>query len=617
VKRENIRNFCIIAHIDHGKSTLADRLLEVTGTVDPRQMSAQFMDSMDLERERGITIKGKAVRMTYRHPGGQEYQFNLIDTPGHVDFTYEVSRGLAACEGALLVVDATQGVQAQTLANVYLAMERDLTIIPVINKIDAPAAEPDRVAQELEQVFGFKPEEALMVSAKEGTGVRELMEAIVQRMPPPKGEPSSLLRALIFDSSYNLYKGVVAYVRVVDGAIESGQRVRLMGNGVSTEVSEVGVFRPKFEAVPSLEAGEVGYIATGLKNVRDCRVGDTITLEPRPASQALAGYRPLKPLVFAGLYPADSDDFPKLREALERLQLNDAALSFIPEQSPALGPGFRCGFLGLLHMEIVQERLEREYGLDLVITAPSVSYIVKLGGSGESVEVGNPSDLPPISQIAEIQEPWLDVRLITPSRFAGPMMELVNQRRGEFKRTEYLEAVGHQQADGDSSSPSLDPRVLLEVRLPLSELLAEFYNQVKSRSQGYASLDYEFAEYRPGKLVRLDLLVNNQRVDALSMIVHKDQAYYRGKALVQRLREAIPRQLFEVPIQAASDNQIIARETIPALRKDVLAKLYGGDVTRKMKLLEKQRAGKKRMKMIGRIEIPQEAFLAVLKVEGR
>jgi len=617
VKRENIRNFCIIAHIDHGKSTLADRLLELTGTVDPRQMAAQFMDSMDLERERGITIKGKAVRMTYRHPVGQEYQFNLIDTPGHVDFTYEVSRGLAACEGALLVVDATQGVQAQTLANVYLAMERDLTIIPVINKIDAPAAEPDRVARELEQVFGFKPEEALRVSAKDGTGVGELMEAIVERMPPPKGDPTSLLRALIFDSSYNLYKGVVAYVRVVDGAIESGQRVRLMGNGVSTEVSEVGVFRPKFEAVPRLEAGEVGYIATGLKNVRDCRVGDTITLEAKPASQALAGYRPLKPLVFAGLYPADSDDFPKLREALERLQLNDAALSFTPESSPALGPGFRCGFLGLLHMEIVQERLEREYGLDLVITAPSVSYIVKLVGSGEAVEVGNPSDLPPINQISEIQEPWLDVRLITPSRFVGPMMELVNQRRGEFKRTEYLEAASHQQTDGDSSSPSLDPRVLLEVKLPLAELLAEFYNQVKSRTQGYASLDYEFAEYRTGRLVRLDLLVNNQRVDALSMIVHKDQAYYRGKALVQRLKEAIPRQLFEVPIQAASDNQIIARETIPALRKDVLAKLYGGDVTRKMKLLEKQRAGKKRMKMIGRIEIPQEAFLSVLKVEGR
>ncbi|MBM3926439.1 MAG: elongation factor 4, partial [SAR202 cluster bacterium] len=406
-------------------------------------------------------------------------------------------------------------------------------------------------------------------------------------------------------------------VRVVDGAIESGQRVRLMGNGVSTEVSEVGVFRPKFEAVPRLEAGEVGYIATGLKNVRDCRVGDTITLEAKPASQALAGYRPLKPLVFAGLYPADSDDFPKLREALERLQLNDAALSFTPESSPALGPGFRCGFLGLLHMEIVQERLEREYGLDLVITAPSVSYIVKLVGSGEAVEVGNPSDLPPINQISEIQEPWLDVRLITPSRFVGPMMELVNQRRGEFKRTEYLEAASHQQTDGDSSSPSLDPRVLLEVKLPLAELLAEFYNQVKSRTQGYASLDYEFAEYRTGRLVRLDLLVNNQRVDALSMIVHKDQAYYRGKALVQRLKEAIPRQLFEVPIQAASDNQIIARETIPALRKDVLAKLYGGDVTRKMKLLEKQRAGKKRMKMIGRIEIPQEAFLSVLKVEGR
>ena len=609
-----IRNFCIIAHIDHGKSTLADRLLELTGTVALRDMAEQFLDRMDLERERGITIKAKAVRMSYRYAGGEDYQLNLIDTPGHVDFSYEVSRSLAACEGAILVVDATRGVQAQTLANVYIAIDRDMEIIPVVNKIDAPLAEPERVIREMVQAFGFQEDEVLRLSAKDGTGVPALLDAVVDRLPPPQGHASGPLRALIFDSTYDQYKGVVAYVRVQDGAIQPGLKGRLMGTGVQAEVQEVGVFLPHPERVDRLEAGQVGYIATGLKSIRDCRVGDTITLDSDPATEPLLGHRALKPLVFAGLYPTGGNQYPALREALQRLQLNDASLSFTPESSLALGAGFRCGFLGLLHMEIVQERLEREYAIDLVITAPSVSYEVVLN-DGETIDVGNPGELPQPHLTTLIREPWLDTRMVTPSRFIGPMLELVRQRRGRYQRMEYLDSAQTSTVTPESDTPSLDPRVLIEFKLPLSELLQDMYDQVKSRSQGYTSLDYEFAGYEAAPLVRLDLLIQEQRVDSLSMIVHRDKAYARGKALVQKLKEVIPRQLFEVPIQAAIGTRIIARETVPALRKDVLAKLYGGDVTRKMKLLEKQAAGKKRMKRIGRVELPQEAFLALLKVD--
>ena len=613
--QSRIRNFCIIAHIDHGKSTLADRLLEYTGTVDSGELIEQHLDSMDLEKERGITIKAQAVRMTYESREGETYEFNLIDTPGHMDFAYEVSRSMAACEGALLLVDATQGIQAQTLANVYLAFERGLTIIPVVNKIDAAVAETDRVVHELEQTFGFKDEELFRISARTGEGVAQLVESLVDLIPPPRGIPSDPLRALIFDSTYNQYKGVLAYVRLVDGSISKGQSVRLLGSNVVTEVTEVGAFNPKPFQVEQLESGEIGYIATGLKSVAQCRVGDTITISnPDRSIDPLVGYTPLKPLVFAGLYATDTADYQNLREALERLQLNDAALSFTPESSPALGPGFRCGFLGLLHMEIVQERLEREYDMDMIITAPSVSYLLTLN-NGEQIEIGNPGEMPSPDKFSEISEPWLDVKIVTPSRFIGRLMELISQRRGELSRTEYLDSGNPEAQAKRGSSPSLDPRVLIEFALPLSELLMEMYAQVKSRSQGYATLDYEVTGYRPSSLTRLDLLVNNQRVDALSLIVHKDQAYQRGRVLVQRLKESIPRQLFEVPIQAATGNRVIARETVPALRKDVLAKLYGGDVTRKMKLLEKQAAGKKRMKRLGNVEIPQDAFLSVLRVD--
>ena len=615
MEQSRIHNFCIIAHIDHGKSTLADRLLETTGTVASSDLVEQHLDSMDLERERGITIKAQAVRMIYKSWSGQEYQLNLIDTPGHVDFAYEVSRSMAACEGAVLLVDATQGIQAQTLANVHLAFERNLSIIPVINKIDVAIAETERVVNELEQTFGFKNEEIFRLSARTGEGVSQLVESLVDLIPPPQGLPDNPLRALIFDSTYDQYKGVLAYVRLVDGNIRRGQSVRLLGSNTVIEVMEVGAFNPKPFEVEHLESGEVGYIATGLKSVAQCRVGDTITvLKPDKSVNPLVGYKPLKPLVFASLYTTDTNDYQDLKEALERLQLNDSALSFTPESSPALGPGFRCGFLGLLHIEIVQERIEREYGLDMIITAPSVSYLLTLN-NGQQIEIGNPSEMPTPDKFSEILEPWLDVRIVTPSRFIGPLMDLINQRRGEFSRTEYIDMGNPDAYDEVTSSPSLDPRVLIEFRLPLSELLTEMYAQVKSRSQGYATLDYEFTGYRPGFLTRLDLLVNNQQVDALSLIVHRDKAYQRGRELVQRLKEAIPRQLFEVPIQAASGNRIIARETIPALRKDVLAKLYGGDVTRKMKLLEKQAAGKKRMKRLGTVEIPQDAFLSVLRVE--
>jgi GTP-binding protein LepA len=601
-----IRNFCIIAHIDHGKSTLADRMLELTGTISPREMAEQVLDEMDLERERGITIKASAVRMLYTAADGQTYELDLIDTPGHVDFTYEVSRALAACEGAILLVDASQGVEAQTMANFFLALEQGLTIIPAVNKIDLPNAEPERVARELQDAFGFRPEEILFVSAKEGTGVRELLEAVVQRVPPPSGDPEAPLRALVFDSKYDPYKGVVAYVRVVDGSLDTRRRLRLMATGRSLEPLEVGYFRPALTPCPVLTAGEVGYVATGLKTVQDCRVGDTITYDDRPANEPLPGYRPAKPMVFAGLYPADAEEFHLLREALEKLRLNDAALYFEPENSLALGPGFRCGFLGMLHMDIVQERLEREFGLNLIATAPSVEYRV-LKTDGEEVAVRSPADLPPPGQIAEVREPWMHVSIIAPDRYLGAIMELVSNRRGEFRRMEYLDQ-GPQVREGDR-------RVLLEYTIPLSEMLVDFYDQLKSRTQGYATMDYSYAEHRPGRLVRLDILVNNQPVDALSVIVPAERAYQVGRALVEKLRELIPRQLFEVPIQAAIGGRVIARETVRALRKNVLAKCYGGDVTRKRKLLERQKEGKKRLKRIGRVEVPQEAFLALLRLQ--
>ncbi|MDA0988060.1 MAG: translation elongation factor 4 [Chloroflexi bacterium] len=606
---DRIRNFCIIAHIDHGKSTLADRMLELTGTVSARDMMEQVMDQMDLERERGITIKGKAVKMNYHGEDG-DYQLNLIDTPGHVDFGYEVSRALAACEGAILVVDATQGIQAQTLANVYLAMEHDMTIIPVLNKIDLAVAQPQRVSQEVQMAFGFKEDEILFVSAKDGTGVSQLLKAIVERVPPPKGV-SNPLRALVFDSAYDPYKGVVAYVRLFDGSIGKGSQLLMMSTGSNGDILEVGNFLPKLTPVERLYAGEVGYVATGLKNVRECRVGDTITLTEQPASEALPGYEPLKSMVFAGLYPADGDDYLSLRTALEKLQLNDAALGYEPETSAALGFGFRCGFLGLLHMEIVQERLEREYGLNLLITAPSVAYQV-LMDDGTEVVVDSPAKLPPTQRITEMREPLLALSIVAPARFIGTVMELVTARRGEFRRMEYLQGAVSQEEQGNASS---DARVLMEYRAPLSEVLMDFYDQLKSRTQGYASMDYSFQGYQSAPLVKLDLLVNNQPVDALSLILHRDKAQQQGKALVEKLRTLIPRQLFEVPLQAAVGSRIIARETIRALRKNVLAKCYGGDITRKRKLLEKQAEGKKRMKRVGNVEIPQEAFLALLKLE--
>jgi len=599
----HIRNFCIIAHIDHGKSTLADRLMQQTGAVDERDMVEQLLDNMDLERERGITIKAQAVRLAYESGGGQRYQLNLIDTPGHVDFSYEVSRSLAACEGALLVVDASQGIQAQTLANVYLALEHDLEIIPVINKIDLDVAEPERVAQEVSQAFGFRDDEIIFVSAKDGTGIPEILDAIVERVPPPSGDPDAPLRALIFDSKYDPYKGAIAYVRIMDGEAPSGSRIRVMSTARASEALEVGVFSPEPSGVARLSMGEVGYIATGLKSVGDAPVGDTITLAANGASEALQGYQPLKPMVFAGLYPADGEDYLEMRVALEKLQLNDAALSFQPENSVALGSGFRCGFLGLLHMDVVQERLEREYDLNLLATSPSVAYEV-LQTDGEVLEIDSPAYLPESSRIDEIQEPWLDLSIIAPANYIGAVMELVRGRRGEYKRMEYLQREGADAA----------PRLLMEFGVPLAEVLIDFYDLLKAHTQGYASMDYSVSGYRPGKLVKVDILVNGEPVDALSIITHRDNAYYQGRELVKKLRELIPRQLFEVPVQAAIGRKIIARETIRALRKDVLAKCYGGDVTRKRKLLQRQAEGKKRMKRVGSVEIPQEAFLSILKV---
>jgi len=598
VDQSRIRNFCIIAHIDHGKSTLADRLLEYTGAVSQREMTEQVLDSMDLERERGITIKARAVRLHYQAADGSSYLLNLIDTPGHVDFTYEVSRSLAACEGALLVVDATQGVEAQTIANLYLALEHDLEIIPVINKVDLPSADPERVTKQLEEIFGFRPEEALCVSAKTGQGVTDLLEAIVQRIPPPKGDQEHPTQALIFDSQYNSYKGVIAYLRMFNGRVTVGDRIRMMATGKEFEVTELGVFAPEMTPVASLEAGEVGYLVAGMKNVSDTQVGDTITRCDRPAATPLPGYRPAKPMVYCGLYPVDNVDYGDLRDALERLKLNDAALTFEPETSTALGFGFRCGFLGLLHMEIIQERLEREYNLNLIATAPSVVYHV-YRTNGELQEVRNPAELPEANVIARLEEPYVKASIILPHDFVGPIMELCQEKRGIYKTMEYLTS----------------DRVLLSYELPLAEILIDFYDKLKSRSRGYASFDYDFLGYKEAELVKLDILLNGKPVDALSAIVHKERAYQQGRLLARKLKDLIPRQLFEVPIQAVVNNKVIARETVKALRKDVLAKCYGGDVTRKRKLLEKQKEGKKRMKQLGTVEVPQEAFLAVLKIE--
>ncbi len=594
----HIRNFCIIAHIDHGKSTLADRLLEFTGTVSKRDLLEQTLDQMELEREKGITIKAQAVRMAYQALNGETYELNLIDTPGHVDFTYEVSRSLAACEGALLVIDATQGVEAQTLANLYLAVESDLTIIPVINKIDLPSADPEKVRQEVEDIIGLPPEECILASAKEGIGTREILEAVVKQVPQPSGNVDAPLRALVFDSHYDAYKGVIAYLRIMDGQLYQDERLSLMASGSSTEILEAGYFQPRLISTGTLTTGEVGYIATGFKHVKDCRVGDTVTVPSALGHiEALAGYQPAKPMVFAGIYPVDSNDYPELRDALDRLQLNDASLSYEPETSNALGFGFRCGFLGMLHMEIIQERLEREYNLDILATAPSVEYHVTTM-AGEVVPVDNPSEMPNPGEIEKVEEPVMDISIFTPSRYIGTIMDLVTTRRGTYKDLKYIEAE----------------RVLLTYVMPLAELIIDFYDQLKSRTQGYASLDYTFIGYREAELVKLDVLVNSVPVDALSLILHKDNAYHQGRALVEKLRGLIPRQLFEVPIQAAVGARVIARETVKAMRKDVLSKCYGGDISRKRKLLEKQKEGKKRMKMVGSVEIPQEAFMAVLSL---
>ena len=605
VDQDHIRNFCIIAHIDHGKSTLADRLLESTGTVQKRDMAEQLLDTMDLEREKGITIKAAAARMVYTAEDGNEYEFNLIDTPGHVDFSYEVSRSLAACEGALLVVDASQGIEAQTLANVYLAMNQDLKLIPVLNKIDLPHAEPDRVTEELRRVIGFDPEEVIRVSAKEGQGIPAVLEAIADRIPPPSGDSKRPLTALIFDSVYDAYKGVVAHIRVIEGSLSGRRLLHLMQTDVDFEPLEMGVFHPAMQALPRLETGGVGYVATGLKDVALCQVGDTITWAEDGATEPLPGYRKANPMVFAGLYPTDSDEYQELREALSRLSLNDASLVYEPESSAALGFGFRCGFLGLLHLEIVTERLEREYGLSLLTTAPSVEYSV-VTTSGEEVLIDNPSKLPDPSQISEIREPWAAIDVIAPSRYIGQVMELVTSRRGQFVRMEYLEP--------ESELAPGEARVLLAYQIPMAEILVDFYDQLKGQTSGYASLDYKLIDYRASRLVKVDVLVNGVAVDALSLITYSANAQKEGRVLVQKLQQLIPRQMFDVPIQAAVGGKVIARETIRAMRKNVLAKCYGGDITRKRKLLAKQAEGKRRLKRVGNVEIPQEAFMAVLKL---
>jgi GTP-binding protein LepA len=598
IPQARLRNFSIIAHIDHGKSTLADRLLEMTHTIDARQMTSQVLDSMDLEREKGITIKARSARLEYTAKDGLVYGLNLIDTPGHVDFAYEVSHSLQACEGAILVVDATQGIEAQTLANVHLAMREKLTLIPVLNKIDLPSADPDTIMDELENVLAIPREEVILASAKDGTGVADILEAIVARIPAPKGDPKGPLQGLIFDSHYDAYKGVIVYVRLAQGTIRDGESVRLMGSGATAEPLELGVFRPQLVPVKQLVAGEVGYIATGLKNVREAQVGDTVTSADRPAATALPGYQPAKSLVFAGIYPVSGEDYPLMRDALEKLHLNDASFTYEPESSVALGFGFRCGFLGMLHMEIVQERLEREFDLDLIASAPSVEYHVILTNGRGQVVVDNPALLPNPSDIEVIEEPWVSLSVVTPSGYIGPLMELSTNRRGTFVNMEYLDPT----------------RVVLHFEMPLAELIVDYFDQLKSRSQGYASMDYEELAYRPANLVKVDILVNAEPVDALSLIVHRDRAPSIGRALAERLKELIPRQMFEIPIQAAIGSNVVARETVRAMRKNVLAKCYGGDITRKRKLLEKQKEGKQRMKRVGSVEIPQEAFLAMLRM---
>jgi GTP-binding protein LepA len=594
---DHIRNFCIIAHVDHGKSTLADRLLQLTGAISERDMTEQVLDTMDLEREKGVTIKASAVRMYHTANDGLKYEINLIDTPGHVDFGYEVSRALKACEGAVLVVDVTQGIEAQTLANLYQALDADLTIIPVINKIDLPSARPDEVAEDVGSLLGIDPLDVIQVSAKEGTNVDQILEAIVTRIPPPRDADAAPLRALIFDSHYDSYKGVIAYIRVFEGFIKSTDVLHLFATGADMKPVEIGIFAPGMKPVQTLGSGEVGYIATGFKTVHECRVGDTITSTANPAAEPLPGYRNPKPMVFAGIYPVEADDYSNLRESLDKLQLNDASLTFQPETSQALGFGFRAGFLGLFHMEIIQERIEREYNLDVLFTAPSVEYeVVKL--TEEVVTVDSPAELPN-EGILEIREPWMNIEIITPTEYYGPIMELVTKRRGIFKKQEY-------------PAPH---RVQLDYEIPLSEIIVDFFDDLKSRTKGYASLDYQFLEYRPDKLQKLEILVNGEPVDALAAIVHEKDAYHKGQRLITRLKDLIPRQLFDVAIQAAAGGRVISRANVKATRKDVLAKCYGGDITRKKKLLEKQKKGKKRLKMVGNVEIPQDAFMAVLKLE--
>ncbi|MEH6941191.1 translation elongation factor 4 [Bacillus sp. JJ722] len=597
-RQSKIRNFSIIAHIDHGKSTLADRILEKTNALTQREMKAQLLDSMDLERERGITIKLNAVQLKYKASDGEEYIFHLIDTPGHVDFTYEVSRSLAACEGAVLVVDAAQGIEAQTLANVYLALDNNLEILPVINKIDLPSADPERVRNEVEEVIGLDASEAVLASAKAGIGIEDILEQVVLQVPPPEGDPEAPLKALIFDSLYDAYRGVVAYIRVVDGSIKPGDKIKMMATGKEFEVIEVGVFTPKSTLVDELNVGDVGFLTAAIKNVGDTRVGDTITNAKNGSNEALPGYRKLNPMVYCGLYPIDSARFNDLREALEKLQLNDSALQFEPETSQALGFGFRCGFLGLLHMEIIQERIEREFKIDLITTAPSVIYDVKMT-DGSSVTVDNPSNMPDPQKIESVEEPYVKATMMAPKDYVGAIMEICQEKRGDFIDMQYLD----------------ETRVSIVYEIPLSEIVYDFFDQLKSSTKGYASFDYELIGYKPSKLVKMDILLNSENVDALSFIVHRDFAYERGKVIVDKLRELIPRQQFEVPIQAAIGQKIIARSTIKAMRKNVLAKCYGGDISRKRKLLEKQKEGKKRMKQVGSVEVPQEAFMAVLKMD--
>ncbi|PZE22728.1 translation elongation factor 4 [Paenibacillus xerothermodurans] len=597
-RQKKIRNFSIIAHIDHGKSTLADRILEYTGALSSREMQDQVLDQMDLERERGITIKLQAVRLNYRADDGEEYILNLIDTPGHVDFTYEVSRSLAACEGALLVVDAAQGIEAQTLANVYLALDNDLEILPVVNKIDLPSADPDRVKQEIEDVIGLDATDAVLASAKAGIGIKEILEQVVQKVPAPSGDPDKPLKALIFDSHYDPYKGVIVYVRVIDGSIRAGSKIKFMATDKVFDVIEVGAFKPRMSIVDSLDIGDVGFIVAGVRTVGDTRVGDTVTDAKNPAREPLPGYRKINPMVFCGLYPIDSSDYNDLREALEKLQLNDASLSFEPETSTALGFGFRCGFLGLLHMDVIQERIEREFNIDLITTAPSVIFRVTQT-NGEAMDIENPSLFPEPGKIDFVEEPYVKASIIVPNDFVGAIMELCQGKRGEFVNMEYLDTN----------------RVTLTYDIPLSEIVYDFFDQLKSSTKGYASFDYELSGYRRSNLVRMDILLNGEQVDALSFIVHRDRAYNRGRIICEKLKDLIPRQMFEVPIQAAIGQKIVARETVKAMRKNVLAKCYGGDISRKRKLLEKQKEGKKRMKQVGSVEVPQEAFMAVLKLD--